>query len=197
MSNFSPFIEQPKAYAEVQLVETIEDKINRVAEAHKIATTSLYNLAMSESSLGEKRVGDGGDSCGIIHHMRQFYPEQFARCDDDEYILNFAAEQIAQGNGDIYVPGNCYAFVRALLGKIPKMSEIQPNTAIPRKGEIAIFYYKGKKHIAVEDEILEDGFWVREANFLPFVIGRRFIKWNDPAFAGFYSLPDIRLVNAN
>jgi hypothetical protein len=172
----------------IPIPETIEQKIERVAESHKIASTSLYNLAMSESSLGIKRVGDGDKSCGIIHFYEPSYPYEFANCEDDELILNKAAQMIADGEGWKFTPGNCYQFAKALVGKLPRMVDIQPNTTIPRKGEIAIFNYRGQKHIGVQDGAEETGFWIREANYEPFKIGRRFIKWNDPAFVGFHSL---------
>lgn len=172
---------------EVQLIETIEEKIVRIAEAHNIATSSLYNLAMSESSLGEARVGDQGKSCGVIHFHKDYYPEENARCDDDEYILNRASEMIANGEGWKFTPGNCYAFAKVLLGKLPRMSEILPNTPYPRIKDIAVFYYKSK-HIAVIEKVDVDGFWVREANYEPYKIGRRFIKWDDRNFAGFHSM---------
>jgi hypothetical protein len=172
------------------IIETLEQQIDRVAIAHAIATTSLYNLAMSESSLGVQRVGDNGKSCGVVHFHSSYYPEEFARCDDDEYILNRAAEMIVGDEGWKFTPGNCYSFATVLVGKLPRMADIIPNTTIPRVGEIAVFDYKSGKHIAVQDEILADGFWVREANYEPYKLGRRFIKWDDPALVGFYS-PDI------
>ena len=169
--------------------ETLEQQIGRVATAHKIATTSLYNLVMSESSLDP--LADNGYDRGLVQINRNAWPEiTDEQAFDPEFSLHFAAQKISESKGDIWVAGNCYLFVKALLGKIPRMSEINPNTEIPRVGDVAIFYYKGKKHIAVEDEILEDGFFVRESNYEPYKIGRRFIKWNDPAFAGFHSLPE-------
>jgi len=170
-------------------IETIEQRIERIAIAHNIATSSLYNLAMSESSLGDARVGDNGKSCGVIHFHKDYYPEEFSRCDDDEYILTRASEMIINGEGWKFTPGNCYQFAKVLVGNLPKMSEILPNTIIPRVNEIAIFYYKGKKHIGVQDGAEINGFWLREANYEPYKIGRRFIMWNDKAFVGFY-LPE-------
>lgn len=170
-------------------VSSLESQIVRIAENNKIATTSLYNLAMSESSLGEARVGDSGKSCGVIHFHRDYYPEENSRCEDDEYILNRAAQMIANGEGWKFTPGNCYQFVKALIGKLPRMSEIIPNSDYPRVGGLAIFHYK-EKHIAVVDEVLEDGFWIREANYEPYKIGKRFIKWNDKNLIGFASYKD-------
>ena len=167
--------------------ETLEQKIDRIATEHEIATTTLYNLAKSESSLGTQRIGDDGKSCGVIHFHKDYYPEENSRCDNDEYILNRAAEMIVDGEGWKFTPGNCYSLAKVLVAGLPRMIDIIPNTTVPRIGEVAIFDYDGKKHIGVEDEILENGFWVREANYEPFKIGRRFIEWDDPAFVGFFA----------
>lgn len=170
-------------------IETIEQQIDRVALARKIATTSLFNLAMSESSLGEKRIGDNGKSCGIIHFYQPSYPYEFENCKDDELILNKAAEMIAEGKGYEFTPGNCYQFAKVLVGKLPKMAEIVPNSDYPRIGGLAIFQYKSK-HIGVITEVLEDGFWIREANYEPYKISKRFIKWSDSKLVGFASYKD-------
>jgi len=79
--------------------ETLEQQIDRIALAHEISTTTLYNLAWSESKLGTQRVGDDGKSCGVIHFHKDYYPEENSRCNDDEYILNRAAEMLANGEG--------------------------------------------------------------------------------------------------
>jgi hypothetical protein len=171
-------------------VETIEQRIDRVAIAHKIATTSLYNLVMGESSLGEKRVGDGGKSCGIIHFYQPSYPYEFENCEDDELILNKAAEMIANGHGYEFTPGNCYQFAKVLIGNLPKMAEILPNNPYPNVGGLAIFKYK-TKHIGVILEVKEDGFWIKEANYEPYKITKRFIGWGDPRLQGYWRPPDI------
>jgi hypothetical protein len=166
--------------------ETIEQQIDRVATGHNIATTSLYNLAMSESSLGDARIGDGGKSCGIVHFHSDYYPMENSRCADDEYILNRAAEMIANGEGWKFTPGNCYAFATAMLGKLPKMAEITPNSDYPRVGGLAIMQYSDK-HIGVVTSVTDEGFWIKEANYEPFKITKRLIKWNDSHIRGYWS----------
>jgi len=183
LSSFTP---QPVEAEEPPI--SIEQQINNAAEAHKIATTTLYNLAWYESRLDPK--ADNGHDRGIVQINREAWPEiTDEQAFDPEWSLNWAAEKIANGESDIWTVCNCYSYTTTLLGKLPKMSEIEPNTIIPRIGEIVIFNYKGKKHIGVEDEILEGGFWIKEANYNACYRGRRFIKWNDPAFVGFYALP--------
>jgi len=166
--------------------ETIEQQIDRIAIAHNIPTTSLYNLAMSESSLGKARVGDEGKSCGIVHFHSDYYPLENSKCNDDEYILNRASEMIAGGEGWKFTPGNCYAFATAMLGRLPKMAEIIPNSTYPRIGGLAIMQYKDK-HIGVIQEVTEEGFWIKEANYEPYKITKRQIKWNDPHILGYWS----------
>lgn len=188
MSLLSPAsVLEPTIASASSLTESIEDKINRIAEVNGISTTTLYNLSFSESSLGEKRVGDSGDSCGIIHHMRQFYPEQFERCEDDEFILTFASQQIAKGNESIYVPCNCYAFAKVLVDyKLPPMREIVPNSIVPRVGGLVILYYGKVKHIAVIQEVSEIGIRIREANYEPCALGERTLTWSQLVKAGYW-----------
>jgi hypothetical protein len=176
-----------QTYTRTPIVEaSIEQQIEVAAVAHNIATTSLYNLAMSESSLGEARVGDGGKSCGVVHFHSDYYPLENSKCADDKYILNRAAEMIAGGEGWKFTPGNCYAFATAMLGKLPKMTDIKPNSPFPRKGGIAVFQYD-TKHLAVVLEVDEGGFWIKEANYEPYKITKRFIDWSDTHLTGFWS----------
>ena len=171
--------------------ETLEQQIDRIAIQHDIATTTLYNLAFSESSLGEKRTGDNGKSCGIIHFHKDYYPEENSRCDDDEYILTRAAEMIADGEGWKFSPCNCYAFANVLTDyKLPKMRDILPNSNYPRVGGLVILRYTNDKHIAIVQSVETDGFWIREANFEACKLGRRFIDWNDPHLKGFVDYRD-------
>lgn len=175
----------PQAHA--QEAETIEEKITRIADKWGISYEHLYNLSFSESSLGEARVGDGGKSCGIVHFHQDYYPEEFSKCDDDEYILNRAAEMISKGEGWKFTPCNCYAFAKVLVDyNLPKMIEIVPNEVVPRIGSIAIFRYKNEKHIAVIERVVEEGIWIKEANFKPCSLGKRLITFDDPALKGFY-----------
>lgn len=171
---------------EEKKVETLEEQIARVAVSHNIPTSTLYNLAESESSLGEERVGDNGKSCGVIHFHKDYYPEENSRCDDDEYILNRAAEMIAIGEGSKFTPCNCYSFAK-LFASLPKMADIVPNTPYPRVGDIIILQYR-VKHIAVITKVTESGIWVKEANYIPCKTGSRLIEWGDKNVKGYYTL---------
>lgn len=171
----------------IEKSETLEEKIVRIAEAHNIATTTLYNLALSESSLGEQRVGDNGKSCGVVHFHKDYYPEENARCSDDEYILNRAAEIIASGEAYRFTPCNCFQYTKIFVKGLPKMSEVVPNSDYPRVGGLVIFNYKGIKHIAYIVKVSEKGMLVKEANFKPCLTAERFIDFTDKAIVGFYS----------
>lgn len=171
-------------------VETIEEKIDRIAIAHNIATTTLYNLAKSESQLGTQRIGDDGKSCGVVHFHQDYYPEENSRCDDDEYILTRASEMISQGEEWKFTPCNCYAFATVLVGRLPKMLDILPNSNYPRVGGLVVLRYKNDKHIGVVQSVEKDGVWIREANFEPCKLGSRLISWDDPALKGFVSYDD-------
>jgi hypothetical protein len=183
LSSFTPQqleAKEPPSY-------TIEQMIDMAAESHSIATTTLYNLIWAESRLDPK--ADNGYDRGLAQINREAWPEiTDEQAFDPEWALNWTAQKIADGESYIWTVCNCYSYASTLTGKLPRMAEIQPNTTIPRIGEIAIFNYRGKKHIGVLNEITEDGFFIKEANYTACSVGRRFIKWDDPAFIGFYSL---------
>jgi hypothetical protein len=175
-------------YIEQNKIESLEEQIDRIAIAHGIATTTLYNLALSESSLGVKREGDGGKSCGVVHFHKDYYPLENSRCDDDEYILNRAAEMIATDEGWKFVPCNCYAYAEVLTSyKLPRNIEIVPNEAYPKVGGLVILRYTNNKHIVVVTKVTEEGIWIREANFKPCALGSRLLDWNDPRIKGYWA----------
>lgn len=174
-------------YASEPIPIPIEQKIDNIALAHNISTTTLYNLVRYESRLDPN--ADNGQDRGIVQINREAWPEiTDEQAFDPEWSLNWAAEKIANDESHIWTVCNCYSYATTLVGKLPRMSDITPNTTIPRLGDLVVFNYRGKKHIGVQDEILEDGFWIKEANYEACAIGRRFIKWNDPNLVGFYSL---------
>jgi hypothetical protein len=169
----------------IVVVETLEEKSNRIATEHGVATTSLANLVTSESQWNPN--ADNGYDRGLVQINRKAWPEiTDEQAFDPEFSLHFTAEKISEGKGYMWVAGNCYLFAQALLGKLPRMAEIVPNTPYPRVKGLAIFQYKSK-HIAVITSVLEDGFWVREANYIPYLMGKRFIKFDDPKLLGYWS----------
>lgn len=78
---------------------------------------------------------------------------------------------------------NCYAYVSQYV-KLPLTRDILANTT-PYEGVVVIFQYK-VPHYAILEKLTDDGFWVKESNYTPGVIGRRFIPWDDPHLKGFY-----------
>ena len=177
------------AYAQVTESPTAEQLIEKVALKVGVASTTLYNLAYSESTLGQFRVGDGGKSCGIVHFHKDYYPEENSRCDNDEYILTRAAEMIRDGLEYRFTPCNCFSYA-SLFVKLPQMAQVVPNSP-PHKNAIAIFYYGKTKHIAVVTSLEEKGFWVKEANKSACLTGSRFVEWGDKNLRGFWASDEI------
>lgn len=170
--------------ARIEPIETIEQKIDRIATAHGIPTTTLYNLVKSESNFDPK--ADNGKDRGIVQINRNSFPEiTDEQAFDVEFSLNFASEKIANDEEYLWVACNCYAFAQVLTSKLPKMMDIVPNSNYPRVGGLVVLRYKNNKHIGVVDEVVKEGVWIREANFEPCKIGKRLIEWEDPHLKGF------------
>src|SRR3990167_6559213 len=122
----------------IVIPETIEQRIDRVATTHNIATSSLYNLVKCESSFVE--TADNGDDRGLVQINRTYYPEiTDEQAFDPEFALNFAAEKISKGEGYKWTCGNCYSLALNELGRIPKMAELIPNTDYPNVGGLILF----------------------------------------------------------
>ena len=101
--------------------------------------------------------------------------------------MRWAAQRIKDGYISEWTVANCFSYV-SLFVKLPKMSEILPNTT-PFVGAVAIFNYNGVKHIAYIKELHADGFIVKEANYRPAVVDEREVNWNDKALVGFWAMP--------
>lgn len=180
-------LEAPK----IAYTESLEEKIARIASNHKIEYQTLYNLVESESQLGQQRVGDNGKSCGVVHFHQDFYPEEFSRCDDDEYILNRAAEMLANGEDWKFTPCSCVSFAKAMGAKLPKGSanDLFPNTSeFPRVGGVLILKYwnPDRHHVAYIEAIKEDGYHIVEGNFERCKITKRVIPFNSKNIMGAY-----------
>ncbi len=171
---------------------TVQSLISDVAEQYHVSSTTLYNVAKSESHLQADPHGhnDGGLACGIV----QIHAELW-NMDCDELIshpelgLSFLAKHIKAGDAWKYWTSlNCYTFVDTKLGfGLPKMAAIVPNTTM-RVGTVAVFVYKGGvKHIALVTATHAGSFTVQEANFKPGVIGAREVSLTDPFLQGFWT----------
>lgn len=167
-------------------LETIEEHARRVARETGISGDTLWNLVLAESLGGERMEGDDGDSCGLVHINKHFFPEEHAKCYDNDFSLRFAANLISEGREYLFTSCNCYQYAKYVSGlKFPFMAEILPNTT-PFVGSIAIFDYDGIKHVAVVTELNSDHFVVREANYEACKTGSRVIAYDDVALIGFW-----------
>lgn len=171
----------------IQVVEasesTLEEQVVSAAEEVGISTTTLFNLAWSESRLNPQ--ADNGKDRGIVQISRQHHPEVSDWCSfSAPCALRWAAERIKAGYSYEWTVCNCYSYV-SLFERLPRMGDLVPN-ATPAVGRVAVFQYK-VKHIAVITKLEERGFWVKEANYKPCLVGERFVGWGDKALLGFWS----------
>lgn len=165
--------------------ETIEEHTRRVAREIGIPEQTLVNLVQAESLMGERMEGDNGDSCGLVHINKNYFPEEHKRCYDNDFSLRFAANFIKKGDEYLFTSCNCYQYVKAVLEqKIPRMEDIEPNSS-PFVGAIAIFMYGNTKHLGVVTSMSEKGFTVREANKEACKTGEAFYAWDDKNLKGF------------
>ncbi len=166
--------------------ETIEELIARVAEEYAIPTTTLFNLAYSESRLKPDAIGDNGRAVGITQiHLDYWKEVTREQALDPEFNLRWAAEKIKDGKEHLWTACNCYSLVKTKRA-IPRMAEITPNSE-PLIGSVAVFRYSdGVKHIAYVTDVGGGTVTVQEANFTKCKIGTRVIHLNDPFLIGFY-----------
>lgn len=179
-------------YASTLTVEapkpSLEALISDVSAEYGISSTTLYNLAYSESRLNPDPPGhnDGGRAAGIVqihYDVWGFTREQVL---DPEFSLRFAAEHIKKGDAwKWWTPMNCYTYLAQFV-TLPKMKDIVP-TSILTDTKVAIFDYHGLKHIALVTSTEQNGFWVKEANYVAGKIGERFVKWGDKSLTGYWS----------
>jgi hypothetical protein len=171
--------------------KSVEALISRVAEEYGISSSTLHNLAQSESRLNPGAIGDGGKSCGVVqiqYKLWGFTCEELI--EHPEIGLQFAAKHIRDGTAWKYwTPMNCYSYLKYALNlPLPKMAHIIPNSD-PRVGSVAIFRYAdGTKHVAYVQKMHGQTFTVREANFKAGLVATREVSFTDPYLQGFYVL---------
>jgi hypothetical protein len=183
-------------------IETIEQRIDRVATAHSIATTTLYNLVMSESSLNpEIKDGDMDILCnsgpnlgkpvrsrGIAQISECYHPEI---SDDEayspEWSLNYVADKIAKGTiWREHMVCNCYTYAKTKIKGLPAMKDIQPNTPYPIVGGLLIEYFNKVKHISVITKITKEGIYVSQTNKVPCKFTKELRPFNNPNREGYW-----------
>lgn len=165
--------------------------MEEIAAKYKIAPSVLTNLVQSESTFDPNAVGDKNCSFGLAQINICAHKEiDKAEALDPDFALNYAAKAISEGTEDIWSVCNCYAFIQAnYIKNLPRMAEIQPNTSVPHKGFVAIFYYPDKKtgkivkHIAYT---LDDQGTIKQANKTHCLVDSQVINKLSPYFAGYW-----------
>lgn len=166
-------------------------KIEEVAKKYKISSTTLANLVDSESEGNPYAEGDHGCSYGLAQ-INICAHKEVSKEDalDSDFALSYAAEAISEGTEDAWSVCNCYSYVQAnFVRNLPRMADIQVNTNVPKKGNVAIFWYKDKKtgadikHIAY---VVDSKGTIKEANKEHCKTSTRLIPNNDPHLAGYF-----------
>lgn len=183
----SPFLAnvQTQAIVEQSTADVLHLKVEEVAARYKISPTTLTNLVQSESSFDPGAKGDKGCSWGLVQiNICAHKDVDKADALDPGFALSYAAKAISSGTDDAWSVCNCYAYVQAnYIKNLPRMADIQPNTNVPHKGFVAIFYYGKIKHIAY---VIDDKGTVDEANKVHCLVAKRVIHKDDPYLAGYY-----------
>lgn len=173
--------------------ETLQERGTRIALDHHISTSTLFNLVDSESTWDPNASGDHGCSWGLTQQNICAHPgitkEQAL---DPEWALNKAATDIEKGMDYIYSSCNCYSLVSTKIKNLPHMADIQTNTTVPHKGQVAIFYYREKgtgkiiKHIAYVTNVSGGDITIQEANKIHCLVDTRVIHLSDTNLVGFW-----------
>ena len=171
------------------ITETLEAKIDRIATAHKIATTTLYNLVESESQFDTKARGRDGE-VGLVQIM-PLWGFSVEQMEDPEFSLNFAAEKLANGQEDLWTVCSCKKFAVAMGSQMTRgnADDIFPNTPVPIVGGVIILKYpSGRHHLApiTKDTIQPDGYHITTANKEPCKITSEVLPLNSKLIMGFY-----------
>lgn len=167
--------------------ETLREKSDRVARETNIDKEVLWNLVLSESLGGTRLEGDNGESCGVVHINKNYWPEEHKKCYDEEFSLRFAANLIKENREYLFTSCNCYQFAKWVSGfELPKMAEIAPNS-YAFEGAVIIMKYGETKHLGVISELREDVMVVREANYVKCSNASREVAYDDPKIVGFWS----------
>ena len=158
--------------------------IDSVSRETGVASTTLYNLAWSESRFNPLATSTTGDR-GIVQINSKAHPEVSDECAfDPQCALQWAAERIKAGYLYEWTAGNCYSYV-SLFVDLPRMAEIVPGSP-PEVGGVAIYDFNGQKHLAVITGFKTGGFTWKDANRKPGLIQEGFTKWGDPKLRGFF-----------
>lgn len=154
-----------------------------------MSSTTLFNLAFSESTLNPDAVGDRGCSYGLVQINLCAHPAiATSSALDPEFALSWAAQRLAEGNGWWFTSCTCIGWAKSQGVKIPKgMSawDLLPN-GIPQVGGLVLI---NGNHVAVITGFSKDGssLIISEANWSPCKIGTRVISMTDKRIRGFWT----------
>lgn len=171
---------------------TIDQKIDNYASKWNISSTTLHNLALSESGLNA--TSTNGDDRGIVQINKIYHPEiTDAEAFDTDFSLNYAAEQISKGKESEWVACDCASFVKVMLARegytLPRIIDagnLDINSRVPVKGGVVILAYPQAHHIAFIKSIDAEGIHIVESNFQHCLIGSRVLSPSDPHIMGYY-----------
>lgn len=81
---------------------------------------------------------------------------------------------------------NCWAYVKNRLPALGRMSATNPNSP-PLVDSVAVEWFGDIKHVSLVTEVLDDGVWVEEANYVHCETGTRFIPFDKHSLVGFWA----------
>ena len=168
------------------VTETLQQKAERIAVYNNISTTTFATLIDEESRWKVDAYNEGSEARGLVQISRVWHPEVTDECAfDPECSMNWAVQRIKDGYIDEWQVCNCYSYTRSFfdIKTFPKMTEIQPNSK-PVAGGVAIFTYKGKRHIAYIKSVKEGILSLLEANYSPCSVSPREVSVDDKAYMG-------------
>lgn len=168
--------------------EEILQLIDASAARYKIASSTLWNLLWSESRLNPIATSSTGDF-GIAQLNLAAHPEiATSSAFDPGFAIDWTAKQLGLGKESQWTVCSCVTYARTLIPSLPHQdaSAFVPNATF-RKGIVAIFHYKnGKAHVGITGDFDAEGFWMAESNYLPCKTDKRYVRFDDPALAGFW-----------
>ena len=184
----------PIAEAQVQEVirETLQEKALRIAGEYDISTTTLFNLVTQESQWDPSIIGDNGKAFGLVQIHPAIWEITEEQAKDPEFALRFASEKISEGKEYIFTSCSCIQSARLFGAKIPPRTnarDLEPNTSLInlKKGDLVLFKYGKVSHVAVFQELTNDGMKVKEGNKEACKITSRVVDFNDKSLMGFWA----------
>lgn len=139
----------------------------------------------NESKWGTQMVGDNGKSCGLVHIHKDYWPEEFANCMDNEFSLRFLAEKIKEGKEYLWTSCSCVSYVRARGVNLPRgdAKDLKPNS-MPKVGGVVIFDYG---HVAYIEKLDAERVYFAGANVPRCEIRRGSVLLTDPSIKGYWA----------